>query len=241
MIACGWSHSTAVCVKTSDTSALYTWGKGDTGQLGLGDREDRLTPTEISMESSTRYSEDAADRTISSFPASKIISVSAGYFHTGMIVRGTDGNTRVYTWGWGENGQLGHGSLEDESVPRFVESLQSVQATRIACGGAHTLVIAEGNACYAFGNNQFSQLGVDNIPDSPKDKKSTQEVELGTSAEATVTHGFSKMRTVPTQVQVEGYKMLAIACGWWHTVAIVQNVMQSIITLIHIYNPFFDQ
>jgi alpha-tubulin suppressor-like RCC1 family protein len=245
MIACGWSHSVAACVKSSEISVLYVWGKGDSGQLGLGDRGDRLVPTEVVMESNTRMSDDAADRTITSFTPSKIMSVSAGYFHTGLVVKSAanaEGELRVYTWGWGENGQLGHGSLDDELVPRFVESLQGVHAMRISCGGAHTMVTTLDSVCYAFGNNQFGQLGVDDGPYSNTMQPVRRELSLlGTSAEAKMGKGFTKLRMSPTLVRIEGYKVISIACGWWHTVAIVQNSMSSIFTSLTEFISFLEQ
>eukprot|EP00026_Physarum_polycephalum_P000607 Phypoly_transcript_00608.p1 GENE.Phypoly_transcript_00608~~Phypoly_transcript_00608.p1 ORF type:complete len:793 (-),score=73.68 Phypoly_transcript_00608:976-3354(-) len=232
MIACGWSHSLAVCAKTSDTSVLYTWGKGDSGQLGHGDRLDRLLPTEMCLESDLHPSSEF--RTITNFHPGKILAVAAGYFHTGLIVKNTDKSsivpTRVYTWGWGEHGQLGHGGVEDEVLPRVVVALQTLHVTHMACGGAHSMVTAHNSECYGFGNAEFGQLGF-------MKEESTASIQLSGHNELNSTNealgilvGSDKICPLPTQVCIEGYQVLRVACGWWHTVAIVQNYNDIILS-----------
>ena len=43
MLAAGAEHTTAV----TENGKLYGWGWGRYGNLGLGDREDRLVPGEV--------------------------------------------------------------------------------------------------------------------------------------------------------------------------------------------------
>lgn len=95
------------------------------------------------------------------FEPGKIVAVAAGYFHTGLIVKtpSNPDSTRVYTWGWGEHGQLGHGGVEDEVLPRAVATLQHLRVMQMACGGAHSMVITQDLECYGFGNAEFGQLG----------------------------------------------------------------------------------
>jgi alpha-tubulin suppressor-like RCC1 family protein len=233
MVACGWSHSLAVCAKTNDTSSLYAWGKGDSGQLGLGDRLDQLLPTEICLESELRSSDDAAIRTISSFQPGKILAIAAGYFHTGLIVKNPDSSgvpTRVYTWGWGEHGQLGHGGVDDEVLPRVVTALKTLHVTQMACGGAHSMVITRDSECYGFGNAEFGQLGFMK-EDDVENESSNQGRLNSTNEELRIIFGSDKLCTHPTHVRIEGYKVIYVACGWWHTVAIVLNCTDSIFLL----------
>lgn len=66
--------------------------------------------------------------------------------------------------------QCGHGSTQDQLRPTSVNSLSSIQVKTIAAGLWHTLCTSvEGNV-YAFGGNQFGQLGtgVDQIEVSPR-------------------------------------------------------------------------
>ena len=47
----------------------------------------------------------------------------------------------VYTWGRGEDGQLGHGDTNDQSSPQLVEALQGKAIVQMACGSGHTIVL----------------------------------------------------------------------------------------------------
>jgi alpha-tubulin suppressor-like RCC1 family protein len=40
-VTCGWNHSMAL----TSTGEVYAWGNGSDGKLGLGDEQDRSTPT----------------------------------------------------------------------------------------------------------------------------------------------------------------------------------------------------
>ena len=47
---------------------------------------------------------------------------------------------RVFTWGWGVHGQLGHGDSCDVTIPKEMTSLSDV--TRVKGGYAHTLFLS---------------------------------------------------------------------------------------------------
>lgn len=191
---------------------------------------DKFEPTEVCLESDIRTVDDAASRTIIPFQPCKVISIAAGYFHTALIVKSIESPssspTRVYTWGWGEHGQLGHGSVDDEVVPRVVSALNGVNVAQMACGGAHTMLIDHSNQCYGFGNTEFGQLGFTKGIDNPTDMN---EFNI---ADEVATSGSDKICTTPTLVHIEGYTVLRVACGWWHTMAIVQDSSASIYNLI---------
>lgn len=60
-----------------------------------------------------------------------VISVSCGIGHAVAL---TDSH-RVFTWGAGGNGQLGHGSLVSYDQPRQLEALEGTRVVRVAAGG----------------------------------------------------------------------------------------------------------
>lgn len=49
---------------------------------------------------------------------------------------------RVYSWGWGVHGQLGHGDPEDQLTPKRIEALSDKQITSISGGYCHTLALS---------------------------------------------------------------------------------------------------
>ena len=72
----------------SDQGLVFTWGRGNSGQLGRGNVTN----------------EDSVNQ-VTSLNGVKIIDVACGDAHTCAL--SLDGD--VYTWGAGQVGQLGHG------------------------------------------------------------------------------------------------------------------------------------
>ncbi|TKS73024.1 putative E3 ubiquitin-protein ligase HERC6 [Collichthys lucidus] len=108
-IAAGGEQSFAV----SFSGCVFAWGWNDCGQLGLGDRTDRRTPTSVLC-----------------LNAKKSVHVSCGENHTAVLTK--DGV--VFTFGSGQHGQLGHNSFRDELRPRLVAELWGAKVIKIACG-----------------------------------------------------------------------------------------------------------
>eukprot|EP00941_MAST-03F_sp_MAST-3F-sp1_P005403 g5403.t1 len=84
--------------------------------------------------------------------------VACGYRHTALIA--SDG--RLFTFGHGVCGRLGHGTAEDETFPRCVAKLKNVGAFIVgaACGREHTVAWTCDGFLYAWGWNEAGRLGV---------------------------------------------------------------------------------
>ena len=124
-ISCGGYHTVALC-----EGGLFTWGHGANGRLGRAKGEDQLVP----------------GRVPSSNVQSGVVEIACGEHHTAL--RKADG--RVFTWGRGAFGRLGHGDEADVNTPREVEALSGLEASQIACGVYHTLVVTDGGV-YLWG------------------------------------------------------------------------------------------
>ena len=89
---------------------VFSWGDGYKGKLGLGDQGSHHEPTPIPTDS---------------FDGQSVAHVSAGGIHSAAVT--TQG--RVYTWGCGSDGRLGHPEVKGHrylfrsDVPRLVEEL----------------------------------------------------------------------------------------------------------------------
>ncbi|NWR92372.1 HERC5 ligase, partial [Furnarius figulus] len=128
-IAAGGAHSTAVSL----SGAVYSWGKNDFGQLGLGDTEDRDCPSYVA-----------------SLEHWKTVFIACGADHTAVLSK----EGLVCTFGAGGAGQLGHNSTQNELIPRVVAELWGARVSQVACGRQHTLVYVPSlDKFYFFGSD----------------------------------------------------------------------------------------
>eukprot|EP00753_Platysulcus_tardus_P014506 PLAT4383.2.p1 GENE.PLAT4383.2~~PLAT4383.2.p1 ORF type:complete len:552 (+),score=129.47 PLAT4383.2:26-1681(+) len=120
---------------------VYSWGRGEDGQLGLGDTNDQCLPV---------FVEALKDKDVR--------QVACGSGHT--VVLSVDGE--VFTWGRGDDGRLGHGDNGWKYVPRLVEALHGKVICQVACGSYHTAAVAEDGSLFMFGGGMYGKLGLGN-------------------------------------------------------------------------------
>jgi len=143
-IAAGYRHSVALTV----SGALFTWGYNGYGQLGVGDQTDRFLPVLVRM-----------------LRSQKVRYVCCGEDHTAALTY--DGG--VFTFGAGMYGQLGHGSLQSEPLPRKVFELMGSEVTMLACGRRHTIAYVHSSGrLYTFGLGGNGQLGLNSRQNRPQ-------------------------------------------------------------------------
>lgn len=66
-----------------------------------------------------------------------------------------DDGLAVFTWGRGEDGQLGLGDTSDQDEPTYVDALRGVGVRQIACGSGHTVVLTTDGEVYTWGKFFF--------------------------------------------------------------------------------------
>jgi alpha-tubulin suppressor-like RCC1 family protein len=76
------------------------------------------------------------------------VRVVAGDLHSMLLTEAG----AVYSFGCGEEGQLGHSDMEHQSTPRMIEALRGVNVTAIAAGSATSLAVAAGRTAYGWGS-----------------------------------------------------------------------------------------
>lgn len=81
------------------------------------------------------------------------MDVVAGQYHSLCLTA----SGKVFTWGWGIHGQLGHNNCDNVYVPKALEFKRQVK--QIAAGQAHSLILTVDGELYGFGSNFFGQLG----------------------------------------------------------------------------------
>uniref|UniRef100_A0A8D9ALL9 Probable E3 ubiquitin-protein ligase HERC4 n=2 Tax=Cacopsylla melanoneura TaxID=428564 RepID=A0A8D9ALL9_9HEMI len=148
-IFCGANHSFVL----SKSGAVYGWGKNTCGQLGLNDEQNKFVPNHLK-----------------SLRSIKVKYISCGEEYSVFLTQ--EGG--VFTCGDGSFGQLGHGTLTNELLPRKVLELMGSTVTQIACGRRHTLTfIPSVGRLYAFGIGSAVQL------ESPKSLHKTPTLIAG--------------------------------------------------------------
>jgi len=136
------SHTLAV--KTD--GSLWAWGTNGHGQLGLGNGG----PI-VGVDAPTRVGTDTNWAT-----------VSAGVSHS-LAVK-TDGT--LWAWGSNENGKLGLGNtsfLVGMNVPTRAGAASNW--AEVKAGGRHSLAIRTDGSLWAWGYNQYGQLGLGDAND----------------------------------------------------------------------------
>ena len=130
----------------------FGWGWNGNGRLGTGSLDDSATAPVA-----TGAGDNATDRWM---------SIDAGYNHSCGI--GTDGH--AYCWGANFNGQLGNGTLSDDSLPEAVSGGDTW--TAVSAGGgfflgtwkSHSCGVTSSGSAYCWGANDQGQLGLGTPP-----------------------------------------------------------------------------
>eukprot|EP00667_Euglena_gracilis_P000049 EG_transcript_49 len=139
----GGDHSAAIA-----GWLLFTWGRNDYGQLGLGDKSRRTTP-----------------KMVVTPHGHEVRYVTAGGFHTAVIL----GDGTLWTFGRNDFGQLGRKG--DRTQPRQMLIPGSFKVRKVALGRLHTVIIVRSGLVYVCGSDRQGQLGLEPVPGSPTNKQ----------------------------------------------------------------------
>lgn len=125
------------------SGSIWSWGTNASGQLGVGtcsavlDTANRLVPTQVTGLSS-------------------VVTIAAGYDHS--LALKSDGTV----WAFGQNtlGQLGDGTTAHKDCPVQVLGLPTeARVIQIAAGAASSYALDDRGRVWAWGRNQYGNLG----------------------------------------------------------------------------------
>ncbi|XP_078478847.1 secretion-regulating guanine nucleotide exchange factor-like [Lampetra planeri] len=125
----GWTHIVAQTV----SGRVFSWGRGDYGQLGRP-----LSPTHTESTEQLSAAPSGAGGSRISPPAEikalcGATQIACGSEHNLAILGGS-----LLSWGWNEHGMCGDGSQSDASEPQLVAGLRPVL---IGCGAGHSMAV----------------------------------------------------------------------------------------------------
>ncbi|XP_023521703.1 PH, RCC1 and FYVE domains-containing protein 1-like [Cucurbita pepo subsp. pepo] len=252
-ISCGPWHTAVV----TSAGQLFTFGDGTFGVLGHGDRNSVSMPREVE-----------------SLKGLRTVRAACGVWHTAAVVEVMVGSSsssncssgKLFTWGDGDKGRLGHGDKETKLVPTCVAALVEPNFCRVSCGHSLTVALTTSGHVYTMGSPVYGQLKNSHadgkVPVRVEGKLSKSFVEeiacgayhvavltsrtevytWGKGANGRLGHGDTDDRNSPTLVEALRDKQVkSIACGTNFTAAIclhkwVSGVDQSMCSGCHV--PF---
>jgi hypothetical protein len=131
----GWLSQAQFNAVVKSNGTLWTWGRNNYGQLGLGDNITRRVITQVGTDTDWKQ-------------------VVCGSEFTVAIK--TDGT--LWSWGRGTYGALGHGDTANINTPTQIGS--DTDWDKILSGTWHTLALKTDGSLWAWGFNNHGQLGV---------------------------------------------------------------------------------
>ena len=150
-VSCGSRHSAAI---TAD-GVLYTWGSGTDGKLGHGNTESVYTPKVLSA-------------------VNNAVHVACAASHSVAIA---ENGTKVYSWGGGSYGKLGHGNTSSQNIPKEIEALKSHLCVKVVAGSNYTAILTSAGQVLTMGNSAACGAG------TSEPRRYTPEAVIGLSEE----------------------------------------------------------
>ena len=183
--AAGGHHSMAV----DENGQLWAWGGNGSGRLGNSDAGFKVSvPVPVNTPNGEGQLSD-------------IISVDAGFSHSIALQK----NGKVLAWGNNNSGQIGNISVDSESyLPVYVNGTDPetdlTEIIEVAAGKQHSVALRSDGTVWAWGENEFGQLGNNTLSDQ---KKPVQVVSPSGSGCLT--------------------NVVAISAGGFHTLALIND------------------
>ncbi|XP_020805471.1 probable E3 ubiquitin-protein ligase HERC2 [Drosophila serrata] len=124
----------------SQDGKVYACGEGTNGRLGLGVTHNVPLPHQLPV--------------LHQYVVKKVAVHSGGKHALALTLDG-----KVFSWGEGEDGKLGHGNRTTLDKPRLVEALRAKKIRDVACGSSHSAAISSQGELYTWGLGEYGRLG----------------------------------------------------------------------------------
>lgn len=215
-VAAGYGFSVLV----SDEGQVWSLGINEKFQLGLGHR----------------FNQDKPQLVKALIGQARIKDVACGQQH----VLALDDEDKVWSWGLGVFGQLGHSSLRDEPLPRRLmsfsvkdeavqvddgdvgpvqvpthiqEASKTIRIIQIVCGSHHSLALDSEGRIWSWGSSEYGQQG-----------GSKNYEDLGARGHSKEQHFYYSIpRLLLKEVGLNGKRPVKLAAGNLHNIALTED------------------
>ncbi|KAI8086120.1 regulator of chromosome condensation 1/beta-lactamase-inhibitor protein II [Halteromyces radiatus] len=171
----------------TEDNQVWGFGRNERGQLGLGHKDIVELPVNLSEQ-------------VDVLKNKKIVRIATGRNHSLLV---TDIG-EVYAAGDNKLGQLGISTLNDQTNFAKVTSLANHKIIDVACGAEFSLVLTDKHQVYAFGSQEYGQLG---NGETGQYIKSAGQMN-------------TQPQSIPLLVKaLSERKIISIACGTSHSLA----------------------
>jgi len=153
MITCGSYHNLAI----DERSRLWSWGWSSFVGTEKIKHETHVSSPDSTTFSNTQENDNwnpLLPQVLENSKNLPVKFVAGGRRHTIVITE----NNEVYSWGIGENFQLGLGNTKDSWLPQKVIGIEG-KPIKAACGWGHTLVLTDDGRVYSWGWSEDGQTG----------------------------------------------------------------------------------
>ena len=216
---------------------IFSWGSSQGGQLGLPLKILENHPNfQNNFFISTPINVQINDKNKNDNSEINIIKISCGEAHSLALTN----EGKVYSWGFGSNGQLGLGFCEDSFepgeglknsmryIPEEIEEIKKENIVDIKCGKTFSMFINNKGELFACGVNDLHQLGIQEKP--------SREHLFNQSEE--MCYDF----VYPTKVDYFlNMRVLKISCGEGHCLAVIKDMLSNTETIWSWGNNKFGQ
>ncbi|KAM3285466.1 hypothetical protein P3S67_024265 [Capsicum chacoense] len=144
-VACAEWHTAVV----STAGQLFTYGDGTFGVLGHGNLQSVAQPREVE-----------------SLRGLRVKCVACGPWHTAAVVeiiidrlKFNNPGGKLFTWGDGDKGRLGHPGEETKLLPTCVAKLVDHDFIQVSCASTLTIALSSTGKVYTMGSAVHGQLG----------------------------------------------------------------------------------
>lgn len=228
LVSCSYHHTVVACKQME----VFSFGRNDSGQLGVGDTTDRKSP-----------------ELVQALCGEIVTSVACGQYHTCVLRR--DG--QILACGKNDYGQLGVGATEPvvwmtTTFPQNSKVFGMSRVKLLRCGYYHTVALTESGKAYGYGRNDYGQLGLGHQTQRVYGPKPIETVDhivtvaagcyhtilvgeegmlyvMGRNNHGQIGTGDTADRHSPHAIdKFFGKRIVSVAAGFYHTIVVSREI-----------------